>query len=126
MRCLHCHGGPGNIMFIGRKMKTNWRRISVDEMEEMVSCVLYGTSRPMKDDVVVSEYGATKEVLVQLWKLLYPHLPSSSRAHHMLWWLFNCKHYPTKLLLEKALKVSAPTIRKAMKPFKKVFLKICG
>ena len=93
-------------------------------MRSIASYTSYGVGRFMSDAHVVSEYGATPEILVLLWRLLYRHLPSTSEPHHMLWWLYNCKHYPTKTLLEKALRVSAPTSRKAMTPVKEGFLKI--
>ena len=57
----------------------------------------------MKDERIVSEYGATVKVLVLLWKQIRPHLASCSKLHHMLWWLYNCKHYPTKAMLEMAI-----------------------
>ena len=78
----------------------------------------------MKDEVVAYEYGASPDILVTLWNLLHPHVKSTSEPQHMLWWLYNCKHYPTKQLFEKAMRVSSPTARKHMKPFKLAFLKI--
>ena len=93
-------------------------------MESIFSHTSFGNSRAMKDSYIVTEYGATLKILIELWNLLFPHLPSTAQPKHMLWWLYNCKHYPTKLVLEKALRVSAPTTRKAMKPFKEAFLKI--
>ena len=93
-------------------------------MRTTASLTSYGTGRHMRDEDVVSEYGATPEVLVTLWRLLCPHLTNSSLPHHMLWWLYNCKHYPTKSVLHKALRVSPPTVRKFTKPIKEGFLKI--
>lgn len=96
-------------------------------MRSVASKTCYGDGgfRYMKDDKIVSEYGASPDVLVTLWKLLSPHLiESQSEPHHMLWWLYYCKHYPTKEELEKILGVSAPTSRKHMEPIKKGFFKI--
>ena len=90
----------------------------------LASQTSFGTATYMSNERVVSEYGATPEVLVQVWELLQPKLPTRCMPHHMLWWLYYCKHYPTKQLLEKALRVSAPTIRKDTKPFKEAFLQI--
>ena len=78
----------------------------------------------MKDQAIVSEFGATPEILVALWDLLRPYLERVSEPCHMLWWLYNCKHYPTKSMLKKAIRVSAPTSRKYMKPIKEAFLKV--
>ena len=98
--------------------------ISVDDMRINAALVSYGVNRHMKDRYVVAEFGATPEILVVLWKLLSRHLTRNSKPFHMLWWLYNCKHYPTKELLHKALRVSPPTSRKAMKPIKEAFVKI--
>ena len=105
-------------------MKHKFHKITTDKMRSIASYTSYGVGRFMSDTHVVSEYGATPEILVLLWQLLYQYLPSTSEPHHMLWWLYNCKHYPTKKLLEKALRVLAPTSRKAMTPVKEGFLKI--
>ena len=103
----------------------NYRtRISIDDMRTIVSQTSFGTARYMKDELIISEYGATPEVLVQAWELIQPKIPRACQPHHMLWWLYNCKHYPTKQVLEKALRVSAPTIRRATKPIKEAFLQI--
>ena len=99
-------------------------QITVNEMKTIVALTLYGTGRDMKDYAVVEEFGATPEVLVTLWRLLCRHLTKNSQPHHMLWWMYLCKHYPTKLVMHKALQVSPPTARKAMKPIKEAFLKI--
>ena len=94
-------------------------------MRNLASLATHGTVRNMTDECIVAEYGATPSVLLTLWKLLCCHLSKTSQPLHLRWWLYNCKHYPTKsLLLEKALCVSAPTSRKAMQPFKEAFLKI--
>ena len=98
--------------------------VSIEGMRTIASLTSWGYENYITDDAVVTEYGATPEVLVTLWKLLLPHLPSSSRPHHMLWWLYLCKHYPTKNLLSKAIRVTAPTSRSAMEPVKKAFLAI--
>jgi hypothetical protein len=98
--------------------------MSVDDMISIASHTSYGVGRHMKNEVVVSEYGATPYILIELWKLLCPVLTTQSKPHHMLWWLYNCKHYPTKQLLHKALRVSPPTARKYMKTIKEAFLKI--
>ena len=100
------------------------RSFSVDEIRSIAGYTSYGHSHYMKDQAIVSEYGATPEILVALWDLLRPYLEQVSEPQHMLWWLYNCKHYPTKLLLEKAIRVSAPTSRKYMEPIKKAFLKV--
>ena len=101
-----------------------YTKILIDEMRSLASMTSYGVDRPMKDTDVVSEYGATPVVLILLWKLLCPHLTSNSKPHHMLWWLYQCKHYPTKAILQKVLRVSAPTSRLAMAPIKEAFIKI--
>ena len=76
---------------------------SIESVRSLASLTAYGIERYMKDSNIVHEFGATPAVLILLWKLLSPHLPKTSQPHHMLWWLYNCKHYPTKLMLEKAL-----------------------
>ena len=94
-------------------------------MQTIASLTSWGYENCITDNAVVTKYEATSEVLVTLWKLLLAHLPSSSRPHHMLWWLYLCKHYPTKnLLSKKAIRVSVPTSRGAMEPVKKAFLAI--
>jgi hypothetical protein len=99
-------------------------KISVEKMRSFASMTSYGVDRYMKDSKVVSEYGATPYILCILWRLLCPHLPNSAEPYHMLWWLYLCKHYPTKEVLEKILGISAPTSRKAMKPLKEAFFQI--
>ena len=98
--------------------------ISAEDMRTIASLTSFGIERYMSDKAVVAEYGATPEILLQIWKLLSPHLTKTSVPHHMLWWLYNCKHYPTKGLLQKAIGVAALTSRKAMKPIKEAFLAI--
>ena len=102
-----------------------YSKITIDEMVAIASQTSYGIGRHMKNEDIVSEYGATPEILILLWKLLCPHLPISSHMHHLLWWLYLCKHYPTKKVFEKAMRVSSPTARKRMKPIKEAFLLIC-
>ena len=99
-------------------------KITINEMVSIASKTSYGVGRHMKDKVIVAEYGATPDILIMLWKLLCPHLPKCSLVHHLLWWLYNCKHYPTKSVFEKAMRVSAPTAWKYMKPIKAAFLLI--
>ena len=99
-------------------------QITVNEMKTIVALTLYGTGRDMKDYAVVEEFGATPEVLVTLWRLLCRHLTKNSQPHHMLWWMYLCKHYLTKLVMHKALQVSPLTAQKAMNPIKEAFLKI--
>jgi hypothetical protein len=106
------------------KNEKNTIEISIEEMRSLASVTSYGISRYMKDTSVQHEYGATPEVLVTIWKLLRPHLTKISEPHHMLWWLYNCKHYPLKQEFQYAMRVSPPTARKFMKPIKKAFLKI--
>ena len=98
--------------------------ISAEEMRNVAALVSYGIDRHMKDERVVNEFGATPEILVVLWKLLSVHLTEKSRPHHMLWWLYHCKHYLTKSELEKAIRKSAPTVRKAVAPIKVAFFLI--
>ena len=99
-------------------------RLNVEYMRDLASLATHGNVQ-VSDEFIVAEYGATPFVLLTLWKLLRRHLPKTSQPLHMLWWLYSCKHYPTKSLLAKALRVSAPTARKArMAPFKEAFLKI--
>ena len=100
------------------------KRISLDEMRVQISSTLYGVGRFIKDYAVVEEFGATPDVLVLIWELLRRHLTLNSKPHHLLWWLYNCKHYPTKTMLHKALRVSPPTARMAMRPIKEAFLVI--
>ena len=99
-------------------------RITPDEIRTTASLTLHGVGRYLKDYVIVEAFGATPEILVLLWELIRKHLSRNSKPHHMLWWMYQCKHYPTKLLLEKALQVSPPTARRAMKPVKEAFLLI--
>ena len=98
--------------------------ISVEEFRSIAAYTSYGHSNYMKDEMIVYEYRATPEVLVTLWKILRPHLQPTSEPCHMLWWLYSCKHYPTKHLFQKAMRVSAPTSRKHMEPIKIAFLKV--
>jgi len=98
--------------------------ISTEEIRSIAAYTSYGHSNFMKDEMVAYEYGATPDVLATLWKILYPHLEPTSEPRHMLWWLYNCKHYPTKYLFQKAMRVCSPTSRKHMKPFKFAFLKV--
>jgi hypothetical protein len=98
-------------------------RISAEEWRRIASQTSFGNGRHITDQTTVSQYGATPYILALLWKLLCPYL-TNSEPYHLLWWLFNCKHYPTKELLEKAIGVSAPTSRKAMKPIKEAFLRV--
>ena len=112
------------ILWISVFEKMKYVEISSDFMRSVASQTCYGTKRYMKDNYIVAQYGATADVLVKLWKLLLPHLPSNSEPHHLLWWLYNCKHYPTKDALHKALGVSPPTARRWMGPIKVAFVKI--
>ena len=112
----------GSIIVVMKKQK--FSKISVEEMRSIASLTAYGIARNMKDEIVTSEFGGTPEILVTLWKLIYNHLPPYSQPHHMLWWLYLCKHYSTKAVFEKALRVSAPTARKYMKPIKIACLRI--
>ena len=98
--------------------------LNVEYMRDLASLATYGTFQTISNEYIVAEYGATPSVLLTLWELLRCHLPKTLQPLHLLWWLYNCKHYPTKSLLEKAIRVSAPTSRKAMAPFKEAFLKI--
>lgn len=93
-------------------------------MRSIASLTSYGISQYMKDAAGVAEYDATPEVLVLIWQLVGPHIPTTSESHHMLWWLYIYKHHLTKGPLQKALGVLAPTSRKAVKPFKESFLHI--
>ena len=102
-----------------------YKAISVEKMRSLALITSCGLARYMKDANVVRKFGATPEVLIVIWKLLCPHLKeNSSEPQHMLWWLYNCKHYPTESGLEKAIGVSAPTYRKHMKPIKEAFVEI--
>lgn len=101
-----------------------YSEITIDEMIAIASKTLYGVERHIRNEKIVSEFGASPDILIQLWKLLCPRLTPRSEPHHMLWWLYLCKHYPTKGVLEKALRVSAPTFRKAVAPVKRGFFTI--
>ena len=105
-------------------MESKSIEISIEGMRSVAALISLGNGRYMSDKRVVAEFGATPEILLTLWLLLRPHLTKKSKVYHMFWWLYYCKHYPTKNLLEKALGVSAPTSRRAMEPMKKAFLAI--
>jgi hypothetical protein len=98
--------------------------ISIEGMRSIASLTYYGDGRYMKDEQLVRIFGAAADVMCTLWRLIIPHLDSESEPHHMMWWLFNCKHYPTKELLQKAIGVSPPTARKFMRPIKKAIFAI--
>ena len=106
------------------RIMVKFKKISIEEMIRIASLTTFGVGRHMENTEIVEEFGATPEILILQWRLLCPVLPDSSKPHHLLWWLYHCKHYPTKKMFQKAMRVSPPTARKATKPIKEGFLQI--
>ena len=57
--------------------------LSTKDMRSLAALTSYGNIRYMKDAKVVSEYGATPEILAILWKILCARLTTDSKPYHM-------------------------------------------
>lgn len=108
--------------------KERLRLVSPIDIKRIASSLvsIYNQSYDISKHEMVSEFGATADILSDIWNafvILKKGLHKDSKPLHLLWWMYQVKQYPTKKQFRKYTRTDPTTTRKHMKRISKAFLR---